>query len=282
MSYLHNTISAKAIIGRVMMNFGVQDANLHLDAMEWIGDTIAEIGYHAGLVDKVARVTVSNHSFLLPADLVRLDYIVYGGRKLKYGIPKNYRGGGGHPQGGDDPLFTELVRLVQAREESICHAEGIVDDAADTCCGPILEKSELDRVNTKIKSLMEAFGKRPSNTCDEYFIKQDGCYKTSIQKGDLYVYYKAYPLTDDGYPLVVDEVKYKRALEYSIMYYLLLRGYKHPTLTFDAVLKLKELYIARARNEHYKMTTQEMHKFIDSWANLLFSIGKSSNMYSNG
>lgn len=282
MNYLYKTISAKAIIGGAMSDFGIADSNLHLDAMEWIGDGIADIGYHIGFINKVEKVEVKNHSFDIPCDMVQLNYIVYKGRKLRKGMVHGYKSGS-YSRGGDDPLFTELVQLVKARENSLCFAEGIGEDSPDNCdCEPILDETELERTNVKIKALMEGFNQRPNNSCQEYFIKQDECYKTSIEEGELYIHYKAYPVTKDGYPLVIDEVKYKRALKFTIMWYLTMRGYRHPVLTFTMLEELKERAIARARNEHSKQTYEDMERFMNSWSNLLFSIGKSSNFYSNG
>lgn len=283
MDSLHKTISAKAVIGSVLSRFGVKDANIHMEALEWIGEGIAEIGYGVGLVNKVEAIEINNHNVLKPCDFFQLNFMIYNGEKLLEGM-KPSRVSNKRYKGGDDPLFTELVQLINGRNKSLCFANAVGEDSSDNCdCNPVLDETVLERTNVKIKALIEGLARKNYNSCDEYYINKEDCYQVSIEEGTLYMHYKGYPTDKDGYPLVIDEPKYRKALEWLIMENLTFSGYKHPILNnWKDITDMKELYIARARNNHLKNTYEQMDEFVDKWTNLLFSISKSSNWYSNG
>lgn len=282
MDYLYKTISSKAIIGSVISRFGIKDANIHMNGLEWIGEAIAEIGYGVGLRDKVEVLEIDNYNVQKPCDFVKLNFLLYNGEKLLKGM-RNSIIENRHYKGADDPLFTELIQLIQGRNQSLCYADIVGEDHPDNCSCTVLDETILDRTNVKIKALVEGLSRKPYNSCGNYYINKDECYQVSIESGEIFMHYEAVPTDKEGYPLVIDEPKYKKALEWVLMESLVFGGYKHPLLNnWREITEMKELYIARARNEHLKNTYEDMDEFVSVWTNMLFSIGKSSNWYSNG
>lgn len=276
---LYNQISANAIIGRALSSFNISDANIKYNALEWIGDCIELIGYHVGFVNKLEKVEVNFHKIPKPCDLFLLNFIVYNGAKLLHGRKPNLT----RIRYGLDPLAEELVRLVDQKDI----LDTVVEDYnEDTCSTEIKEIQNLEeqRLIVKINALYD-FVKRSDTYCfnDEYYLDGVNCFDTSIEKGFVYLGYKAFPLDEEGIPLVVDEVKYKNALEYYIMKKLTEGGYKHTVLSPEYIISESNKKIAQARNEHLKMSYAQMDNFVSKWTNMLFTLNPHKfNPYSNG
>lgn len=281
---LYNTISAKAIIGRAIDSFGIENSNFTYKALEWIGDGIAEIGYNVGLVNKYARVQVFNNTIEKPADFFELLYMSHNGARLTYGIkpPRERKAARVNPD------YDELITLLNARNNSIDNADG--EYSLDSDCIPcevsqhtLLNADELDRVDNRILHMLDGLKTTLPIDEEEYFLNSEGnCYKTSIDEGDIIIYYKAYPVDSEGYPLVVDEPKYKMALEYVVMERLMRSGTRHPVLTYQEVKADKSLWIGKARNQHKMFNEAQARAFLANWTSMTFQIQPSNNYYSNG
>lgn len=285
MTTVYRYISSKAVIGKALMNFGITDSNLHSNALEWIGEGISEIGYHVGFINKWAAVSIQNHTLEYPEGFFRLNFVVYKGRKLLNG----YRPNTAHykKSGGENPETSlELFKLLDAKKNVIDYQYNkISEDDLYSCrskdCNEIIDKDELDRLNKKIRILTKEVLGTSFGSCEEYYVITEGCIKTSVREGKAYVHYKAFPIDDYGYPLVLDEFKYKRALEYVIMERLMRSGYTHPVLSYDRVAQDMKIYISKASNEHSKMTYERAQDFASNWTNMLFSLNPVDT-FSNG
>lgn len=281
----YNVVSAKAVIGRAVDSFGIDINSYTYKALEWIGDGIAEIGYNVGLVNKYAKISIENHTLIKPDDYFDLITIIYNGLRLEYGMKPSTGQAGLPPQ--TNPLYNELVALINARQNSLEYADGEI--AIDGCVPceatqyKLLNTDELDVVDRKIKAGLEGLRTTCGISPTEYFLDSEGnCFKTSIDEGEVVIYYKAYPRDSEGYPLVIDESKYLTALEYVVMERLMRSGVRHPVLTYQEVKADKRLAVARASNEHKKFTSAQMRNFVKNWTNMLFTPQQSGNYYSNG
>lgn len=279
---LYKYVSAKVIIQQVMSRFGVTDGNLTYDALDWIGSGIGLIGTHANFVNTIEPVEIDFHKIPYPENFYQLNFIVYNGRKLNYGVKPTYSNS--HSSGytsTDDPLVLELIKSVFAKRELV----KVIDDAE--CCdqNTLDDLSSKDQLlNTKIVSLMDFVGRANCYHGDEWFSNNPSgdCFDTSVECGTAYISYKAYPVDKEGFPMIIDEVKYKLALEWYVMRCLMENGYKHPVFDYPTVNLQTETYIARAINEHLKPTYEEMDNFTEFWTNMIFRLRQNHDYYSNG
>lgn len=274
---LYKTISSKTIIQRVMSRFGIKE-NIELDAMEWIGDAIGLIGTHVGYLNKVEAVDVDFHKIPHPCDFYQLNFILFNGRKLVHGR-KGTPSHKGHSS--DDPIVIELVKTIFAGQ-GLAQA---IEEGVDCCDYNKLEDLTNQQYlwRHRVEDLVNTIDRSP-NYCegDEWYT--DGlkdCFDTSIECGTVYISYKAYPVDAQGFPLIIDEVKYKLALDWYVVRCLMERGFRHPTLSYEVVDFKTNKAITAASNEHLKMTYEEMEEFISSWTYMLNSRRDNITYYSN-
>lgn len=274
---LYKTISSKAIIQQVMSRFGINE-NIEMNAVEWIGYAMGLIGTHAGYVDLIEPVEVDFFKIPQPERLYSLNYILYNGKKLLHGRRPTLRSVQAYQ--GDDPLVLNLIESI--------FAKGQLDEAIENndCCDEAMTEDFCNRedlLNNRIANLIKFVDSSPCYHGDQWYTDGlNGCYDTSIEEGTVYVCYKAYPIDAEGYPLVVDEVKYKLALEWYIVRCLMESGYENPNLSYADVHRLTNKAIEVAANEHRKLTTEQANDFVSKWTNTYFRLRPdNTNYYSN-
>lgn len=279
---LYKYVSAKVIIQQVMSRFGVTDGNLTYDALDWIGAGIGLIGTHANYVNTICPLEVDYYKIPYPDNFYQLNFITYNGRKLRYGVKPTFDNP--HSSGRtstDDPLVDDLIKSVFARR-------GLIEtiDSAECCDVKTLQdlESKQQILDTRISSLIDFVGRSQCFHDDEWYTNNPSgdCFDTSIECGTVYMSYKSYPVDKEGYPLIIDEVKYKLALEWYVMRCLIENGYKHPTLDYNSVDIKTRTHLAQATNEHLKMSYEEMDNFVANWTNMTFQIRQNNDYYSNG
>ncbi len=85
---IYKTISSKAVIQKIYRDLKPTDASWTTDAVEWIGEALDFIGYHAGFEKKVIDLTVSDFKAPIPSDLYHILTVEYSGIPLSYGVAK--------------------------------------------------------------------------------------------------------------------------------------------------------------------------------------------------
>jgi hypothetical protein len=279
---LYKYVSAKVIIQQIMSRFGVIDGNLTYDALDWIGRGIGLIGTHANYVNVITPLEVDFHKIPYPDNFYQLNFIVYNGRKLRYGVKPTYFDPHSSGYGTtDDPLVLDLIQSVFAKRELV-----EVIDNAECCDEKTLDdlNSKQQLLDTRIASLIDFVGTNQCYHGDEWFTNNPGgdCFDTSLECGTVYMSYKAYPVDKEGFPLIIDEAKYLEALEWYVMRCLIENGYKHPTLDYNSVDVKTRIALSRATNEHLKMSYEEYDNFIANWTNMTFQLRPNNDYYSNG
>jgi hypothetical protein len=281
----YNLISADSIIGRTLDSFGITDRSFRARALEWIGDGIGLIGYAPSLINKHALIEVTDNTIVKPDHFFSLNSIYYNGQRLLYGYNPNRIAHNSSPTVSNE--FNEVIQLIQAKENSIRFADGEID--ADGCEPNyvsqynLLDTNELDRVDNRIKILLDQVKVNSPASDSEYFLDSEGnCYKTSFDNGHVIMFYKSYPIDERGYPMVIDEVKYKTALEYVVMERLMRRGKTHAVLSYGDVRNEMWKWIGKASNEHKKFNDSELRTFTKHWTSMIFQVQQSDDYYSNG
>ena len=83
------------------------------------------------------------------------------------------------------------------------------------------------------------------------------------------MFYKAFPVDSDGFPYVIDEIKYREALEWNILLNLSNRGQRFTNFDHQYIDMKASMAILKASNEHKKMTYEEMQSFNEKWTSLI-------------
>lgn len=105
---------------------------------------------------------------------------------------------------------------------------------------------------------------------------------TSVETGKVIVYYKELSKDCNNYCFIPDDERVKDAIKYGIIRILLLRGYKHPTLTFDKVEhSFINYYLPSAMNAARPFTFTDALKVIENNNILVFQLGSTDYMYNN-
>lgn len=264
---MYKLISCKTIVGK-MINLFNMPSGLQYDCIIWIADAIELLGFF-NFVNKVKKVIVDNGFIELPCDFHYGNFIVYNGCKLDKGFKKNpnnyYR------SKAEQPEIAELINLLKT---------DVVEDTCNSDNG-----INLQSLNKRVENLTTWLGKKPviNNSDNSYYYENaENGYSTNVEDGEsVYLFYKGFPLDNEGFPMIIDEVKYRTAIEFYCMWQLMLKGYSHPTLKLNDVYELQVKSFKAASNQQLKMTWEQLDNFTSNWTNMLYSLRDNDNYYSN-
>ncbi len=95
---------------------------------------------------------------------------------------------------------------------------------------------------------ISSVGRRDNNFLATYNIVEPWI-KTNIKEGEIVLAYTAMKLDEDGFPLIPDNISYKSALTWYIVYMMLLGGYNHPKLRWQDAEDRWHHYCGQARGK---------------------------------
>lgn len=112
----------------------------------------------------------------------------------------------------------------------------------------------------------------------------------NFDDGFLAISYKAIPVDDDGFPLIPDNIKFKNAVKYHIMWKLafmkLVQG-KISGQAYQIIERDRDWYIGAASNESQKPSMDQMESIKNNWIRMIPKINqhrdgfKSANQQEN-
>lgn len=109
---------------------------------------------------------------------------------------------------------------------------------------------------------------------------------TSYRTGTLEIQYLAMPLDEEGYPMIPDDISYKDALFWKVIYHLSIMGYpfKNPMLSnIDWVKRKWDFYCVQARANANAPTLDTMQKLANNYLSLYPKYNQYYTMFaSNG
>lgn len=87
---------------------------------------------------------------------------------------------------------------------------------------------------------------------------------------EVTIFYLSIPLDDDGFPLIVDNAFVLEALEWFVIYKLLLAGFKHHTITnYMEAYNMWNMLYPRAQNSLKELDLPHASRFMDMWTDSL-------------
>lgn len=259
------TSSSYEILQRVASTFRIPNSNWHADAIEWIADGIKDIGYHTGFVPKDdIFITIENYTAKVPDEVQSLNGIYLNGCRLplmmdrsnvNFRYIKNYTNYSLASDYNVNSLNDEYKRL---RELQTMYEETPTDEILDA----IMDSQR--KISVLVENL--TFIKHHAYLNCEWCGIEGGYFKTSFPSGTIRLDANCYMVDDKGFPLVVDTQKYKFALEWGIIYKLMLQGWVHPVVSFEfAYNEYYSVRIPMAQNEPKMMSPEREEAFTYMW-----------------
>ena len=211
---IYKNISSKYIINKIMRDLKPSDDNWIDDAIEWIGEALEHIGAAPQLCQQQCVLDVTDHKVLMPSDLYYINQVAINNSVS----PAN--------ASEIDTLTTKITELKQ--EIADAQADGL--EYSDTA-------SVLHEINSRLVVIENIYFKdsnqlqplqygastfHRSMHCegcvnenaqyeDTYIVDCDYI-KTSFASGKICLSYMAFPIDEDCYPLIPDDISFREAM----------------------------------------------------------------------
>tara|TARA_R110000824_G_scaffold154479_10_gene326651 strand:+ start:1367 stop:2194 length:828 start_codon:yes stop_codon:yes gene_type:complete len=250
------------------------------DAIEWIGEALEHIGASPQLETKNCVCTVKEYKTSLPADLYYINQV-----SINAGVSVS--------------TTTEL-------DEVLAKIEIINEQLADN---PNQDLSyELRDLNTRVSILSGVYFSDSNNNnlkmlsygrptfrkdihalgCDnefsdfsESYVIENNLIKTSFKDGKVCLSYTAFPLDENCYPLVPDDISFREAMFWYIYKKMLLGGYMPNVngMTYQVAEQQWKYYCTQARNAANFPDIAGYESFLNQWVRLIPNINRHDDNF---
>jgi hypothetical protein len=104
---------------------------------------------------------------------------------------------------------------------------------------------------------------------------------TSFKTGKLLIYYKGIEVDCNGLPFIIDDAVYRQAIVWYIMSMMLLRGFKHQTVTYEFAWNKWETFYPRAQNRFVMADVEDYDTFMKSWLGVIKPTNMQDTFFNN-
>jgi hypothetical protein len=91
---------------------------------------------------------------------------------------------------------------------------------------------------------------------------------THLPSGTIRIHYDAFPVDDEGFPMVPDDINYLEAIQWWLMRSIILSGTPHPSINFQMADQLWTRYCTKAQNAGFP-DVPRMDAFKDNFIRLI-------------
>jgi hypothetical protein len=254
MAHINKMVSCNEVLAEILRTFKPAGSSWITEAIEDIGWAIQGIGYHAGLEDKATEppyITVNNHRGKIPCDVERLIHV----EQL---LPLDISGHVLNPN-GTTPFPQPTVNT------DVCSYKGVrMKLGSDTT------NSSLSERNPRTTAI--------SPTVPYYTLNGDYVV-TEFEKGLIKLYYVGFSVDTDGLPRIIDDFDYKSAVKWYCVQSMILKGYKHPEISWKDAFQMWETYRLRAENAPKMPSLDGAERFRNSWNRFANNLELGENYY---
>lgn len=240
---IYKEISCKDIIARVYRDLNARGDDRWVDMIEWIGDALDKIGTYTQLKHRVCRLDIEDYKTKLPEDLYSLNQIYYNGYPLRVNTGTFY-----------NYLLTYK------------------SPAKDTT-SPITEES--------LEGIPGFLSATAPNQYNQDVCTIDPCYlKTSFKTGTVYISYNAFPLDEDGFPLIPDNAMFKEACFWYIAMQLCLPDwFSGKSSRYEEARDKWNFYCKAAAAAANSPDITRLENIKNQWVRLLPNINRGSSFF---
>jgi len=265
---IYKTISSKVIIRKIFRDINPNTDNWVDDAIEWIGEALEHVGSAPQLELKTCVITTNDYKAALPNDLFYINQVALN--------------------------ETEEGVIISQQMDTLLE---LIDDIVN---GTRTSNYTLNEINSRLQVLENQLGANDNMTiltkCRTNFPKTADCpdcindnnlpfrcyyieadkIKTSFSTGKVCLSYMAFPLDDECYPLVPDDISFKEAMFWYV-YKKMLLGNMTPSqngITYEFAEMQWMKYCTQARNAANYPDIDGYESFMDQWVRLIPNINR--------
>ena len=277
------TVSSKTIIRKIFRDLRPDNDHWIDDSIEWVGEALEHIGAASQLLQKQCVLTVTDHKVLLPTDLYYINQVAINNSVSPTSSSEL------------DTLTTKVKELKQ----SIVDAQANDLEYADT-------SSILHEINNRIVVIENIYFKNESSIqplqygastfhrsmhctgCvnenaqyEDTYIIDDAYIKTSFVSGKICLSYQAFPLDDDCYPLVPDDISFREAMFWYVYKKILLGNpqFKNNGIDYSFADQQWKYYCTQARNSANYPDIDRYESFMNQWVRLIPNVNRHDLLF---
>jgi hypothetical protein len=265
---IYKTTSSKVIIRKIFRDINPNTDNWIDDAVEWMGEALEHIGAAPQLALRTCVLSIKDYKAALPSDLFYINQVAVNETAESVIISEqmetlleridNIING----TGASNHTLNEMNSRLQVLENQLGGAD---DMAILTKC-----RSHFPR-STDCPDCIE--DNKVTSRC--YYIEADKI-KTSFSTGKVCLSYMAFPVDDDCYPLIPDDISFKEAMFWYV-YKKMLLGNMTPSqngIGYEFAEMQWKYYCTQARNAANYPDIDAYESFMDQWVRLIPNINR--------
>ena len=275
---IYKTISSKVVIRKVFRDLKPTNDNWVDDAVEWVGEALEHIGAAPQLCQKQCLLIIENHKVLMPTDLYYINQVSINNSVSPI----------------DSNELDTLIEKVEALKDQIADAQANSLEYSDTA-------AILHEINSRIVILENVYFSNDNNMqplqygastfhgsmhcegCINENVQYEDTYivdcdyiKTSFVSGKICLSYMAFPLDEDCYPLIPDDISFKEAMFWYIYKKLLLGNpeFKSSQIGYEFAEAQWKYYCTQARNAANYPDIAKYESFMNQWVRLIPNLNR--------
>lgn len=275
---IYKTISSKVILRKIFRDINPNSDNWIDDAIEWIGEALEHIGASTQLETKTCLVDIANYKGVLPNDLYYINQVAINtlvssstvdelNRLIKQveDLTTSVETGGGNFNAD----LRDLNSRITVLENRIMQDDGL--SILAYCTKTFPQNSDCPDCTQDVAH---------PKSC--YYIENDRI-KTSFLSGKVCLSYKAFPIDDDCFPLVPDDISFKEAMFWYVYKKMLLGNMSPSANGIDYLFADQQwkYYCTQARNQANYPDIDRYESFMNQWVRLIPNINRHDSAFEN-
>lgn len=282
---IYKTISSKVLIRKIFRDLKPSKDNWIDDAVEWIGEALEHIGATPQLCQKQCVLDINDHKTLMPSDLYYINQVAVNNSVTT----------------GSSSEIDSLTTKVAELKAQIVDAQASGLEYSSTT-------AVLHEINSRIVVVENVYFKdsnqlqplqygastfHKSMHCDgcvnensqyeETYIVDCDYIKTSFKTGKVCLSYMAFPIDEECYPLIPQDISYQEAMFWYIYKKLLLSSpqFKNNGIDYNFADEKWKYYCTQARNAANFPDIDRMESFMNQWVRLIPDMNRHDSAFEN-
>tara|TARA_R110002074_G_scaffold1263_1_gene7586 strand:+ start:20905 stop:22287 length:1383 start_codon:yes stop_codon:yes gene_type:complete len=265
---IYKTTSSKTIIRKVFRDINPNTDNWIDDAVEWIGEALEHIGSAPQLETKTCVLSMADYKAALPNDLFYINQVAINETAESIIISEQI-----------DTLLEQIDNIVNGQSASNYTLNEINSrlQVLENQFGESDDVAVLTKCTTNFPKTADCLDCVNDNKVTErcYYIEADKI-KTSFSTSKICLSYMAFPLDDDCYPLIPDDISFKEAMFWYV-YKKMLLGNMTPSqngIGYEFAEGQWKYYCTQARNAANYPDIDDYESFMNQWVRLVPNINR--------
>tara|TARA_R110002020_G_scaffold165581_2_gene353095 strand:+ start:27817 stop:28785 length:969 start_codon:yes stop_codon:yes gene_type:complete len=306
---IYKHVSGKEIIRKVFRDIRPSNANFIHDAVEWMGEALEHIGASTQLCRKQCLIDIEDHKGCLPADLYYINQVAVNTcvqssvsnetaeiskqiNELNANLSTYYSNVNSTVAKNESGQYISSLTTTDLNEFDSYHKttlnqlnvlnsrmsvlENIYFSTNGSCLQPLQYGTSTFHSSIHCEGCVNS-----QVSYKETYIINCGNIQTSFAQGQICLSYMAFPVDEECYPMVPDDISYREAMFWYILKKLLLQGetFKNTKIEYQFAEMMWQKYCTQARNAANYPDIDRYQSFMDQWVRLLPNINRDLNFF---